>query len=258
MMTAPFKEAASDNKHRRRTKNRKPTQLELPYKCGRGGRRPGAGRKKGPNPKVVHRPRSRVSRHHPTHLTLRLKKGLPDLRDPRVFALVVQPALGQAKKHLGMRIVHYCVLYNHLHLIVESDGRPALSRGVKGLSVRLARALNKLTGRKGPVFADRYHDHVLKTPREVRHALCYVIQNFRRHMAQQQAAPPMPKEMADPYSSGPTFDGFKTRPCNWTRDGPGLSVPARTWLLAKGWRRHGLIATDELPGLRIRRPSARS
>jgi hypothetical protein len=88
--------------------------------------------------------------------------------------------------------VHYSVQGNHLHLLVEAEDRRALSRGMKGLGVRIARGLNRVMGRRGAVLDDRYHGHVLKTPTEVRHARQYLLQNARRHYG--LAGP-------DPYAS---------------------------------------------------------
>ena len=53
---------------------------------------------------------------------------------------------------------------------------------------------------------------------------------------------------ADPYSSGPYFSGWK-RECRVPRAeraGPKLIARPRTWLLAKGWKRLGLIGLGEI------------
>lgn len=52
----------------------------------------------------------------------------------------------------------------------------ALGRGLKGLLVRLANALNRAWKRRGRLIRDRYHAGLLKTPREVRQVLVYVLQ----------------------------------------------------------------------------------
>src|SRR5712664_3471991 len=62
---------------------------------------------------------------------------------------------------------------------------------MKGLEVRMARALNKVMGRKGPVFADRYHAHLLASPRQAANAVRYVLENWKVHAAREgQPAPP--------------------------------------------------------------------
>src|SRR3954470_11706810 len=66
-------------------------------------------------------------------------------------------------------------------MIVEAADPQALARGMKGLQVRMARALNKVMHRRGSVFADRYHSHLLRTPSETARAIRYVLENWREH-----------------------------------------------------------------------------
>lgn len=79
------------------------------------------------------------------------------------------------------RICQFSIQGNHIHLICEASGANALARGIQGWAIRVARGLNGYLGRTGAVFDDRYHDEVIKTPTQMRHALCYVLQNARRH-----------------------------------------------------------------------------
>ena len=121
-----------------------------------------------------------MSRHHPVHITLRLVAGLESLRSRQCYRAVL-PALAAGKEREGFRVVHLSVQGNHLHLIVEANDRPALSRGVQGLAIRVAKALNAALGRRGKVFAERFHMHVLRTVREVANAVDYVLSNLFRH-----------------------------------------------------------------------------
>jgi putative transposase len=88
---------------------------------------------------------------------------------------------------------------------------------------------------------------VLRTPREVRHALVYVLLNARRHAA--RAGRTLSRALRiDPASSGRWFDGWKrTHAAASAPDIPAVARP-RTWLLAKGWRGRGLLDPDEVPG----------
>ena len=82
---------------------------------------------------------------------------------------------------------------------------------------------------------ERYHAHVLRTPREVRNAIAYVLHNARRHGRIVTGI--------DDYSSGPWFDGWKEPVRSLRR----FLVRARTWLLGSGWQRHGRIGVAETP-----------
>lgn len=195
-----------------------------------GGRRAGAGRKRVGRARVPHVVRPALSRHHPVHVTLRLAAGIASLRE-RARYLVIRAQLKIAKDRLGFRLIHYSVQSNHLHLIAEADDREALSRGLKGLQIRIARALNKLLKRKGSVFGDRFHAHALKTPREVRHAIAYVLRNAQKHGVKLTSE-------HDPFSSAAYFAGWKQTPPT-TVDANAPVARAKTWLLNQGWRQRG-------------------
>lgn len=205
-----------------------------------GGRRRAAGRKpKGERAGVSHAKRPKLCARFPVHVTVKLVKGLPSLRSAASHR-VVKAVLAQASGRFGLRLVEYSVQTDHVHVIAESTDERSLSRGMRGLTVRIARALNALWRRTGRVFADRYHARILRTPREVRNALVYVIQNARRHRVWSSWKAP------DPLSSAASFDGWKERPRSVDPEPPLLSR-ARTWLLSRGWRRHGLVRWHELP-----------
>jgi REP-associated tyrosine transposase len=175
---------------------------------------------------VPHLRRADLSRHHAVHVTLRTVGGVGGMRRQRAVA-ALEEAFRQARIRFGMRIVHYSIQGNHLHLLVEAADRAALARGMQGLAIRVAKALNRLFARAGQVWADRYHAHVLKTRREAANALRYVLGNFARHAKQwgERAA-----RFAD-GSSSVRFLGFA-----------GVEAPVaapRTWLLRVGWIQSG-------------------
>ncbi len=223
----------------------------------RGGKRVGAGRKpRGARASVSHKMRGPLAPRFPVLVTTRLRAGLPSLRRRDSFA-VVQTALAaciaRSDVH-GMRLVHFSVQTNHLHLLVEARDACSLACGMQGLLVRLARRLNRLWRRRGSIVADHYHARILRTPREVRHALAYVLNNARKHGCHLAGI--------DPFTSGLAFDGWKESsagpPDKFECGGTPPVMTARTWLLSHGWRRHGLVAMAEIPGGSTRRGHARS
>ena len=137
---------------------------------------------------------------------------------------------------------------DHLHLLVEARGATALGAGLKALTGRVAKGLNAMMATRGAVFSDRYHAHALKTPREVRNALAYVLLNHRSHMAR-LGQPTGDRVEADPYSSAAAFDGWNSGELSTSATSATVPpvAPARTWLLATGWRRHRLLSLDETP-----------
>jgi REP element-mobilizing transposase RayT len=220
---------------------------------GRGGWRPGAGRPRSPGA-VSHRAREAFAPRFPQHVTLRVRAGVPSLRRGATVALIRQ--IVSAAGRADFAVVELNVLGNHLHLLVEADGAAALSRGMQGLGVRLARRINAHLARRGALFDERYHARSLRTPREVRDALRYVLLNARHHAAERGRR--LAAGWLDPYSTAPWFDGFAASPdrrslmsppwLTYLRSLPRPTAPPRTWLLATGWRRHGLLAPDDIPG----------
>jgi putative transposase len=200
-----------------------------------GGRRKGAGRPTGE--RVSHHSRPSFAKATPAHITLRVREDVPSLRSSRRFA-VIRRSFKALQTKPWFRLVKFTVLGNHLHLIVEADDCVALSRGMQGLNTSLARALNKFLARKGRLFDDHYHSHLLLTPSEVANALAYVRKNAWRHY-------------------GVTgVDYFSSDNADW-RD---LLADPISWLLASGWRcaidaKLSRMASASRPGYRSR-PSA--
>jgi putative transposase len=153
---------------------------------------------------------------------MRLQPGVGYLRG-QSRAKIVEEALRVARERFGVRIIHYSIQGNHLHLIVEAESPEALSRAMQGLGTRLARRLNAVSGRRGGVFADRYHSHPLKTPRETKHAVRYVLTNHRHHTLEY-----LPAGWTDSLASA-----------RFTQERPGKDAPVvapSVWLLRVGWR----------------------
>src|SRR6476661_157728 len=185
-----------------------------------GGRRAGSGRKpKGKTAGVAHAPRPVFARTLPVHVTLRFDKGVWNLR--RKAYRTVERALGDGAERFGARLLRFSVQGNHLHLLMEADDGDALVRSCCGLSIRIAKRLNKLMGRTGRVLGDRYHTRVLRTPAEVKRAIEYIRDNYKKHYL-----PDAKVAFIDPCSS----------------DSPDLRIvlpTAKAWLAKVGWRRAG-------------------
>ena len=150
--------------------------------------------------------RESVPRHAPCHVTVRVRKGIPSLRS-RAFVREFRRTLRSASERGSFRVNHYSIQRDHVHMVIEAAGRRALGCGMKSISSRLAFAVNRVFGRRGRVLDGRYHVRVLRTPREVRNALAYVLLNARKHWKERRGtAPPV---RLDEASSGRWFAGWK-------------------------------------------------
>jgi REP element-mobilizing transposase RayT len=190
-------------------------------------------------------------------VTIRAVPGLGTLRR-RSIRLAVRWATLTTAAREDFHIVHFSIQSNHLHLLVEADSKEALARGMQGFQISAAKLINRAIGartgerRKGQVFADRYHPRALTTPREVRHAIAYVLNNWRRHQEDRAVAAKAWK--LDPYSTAIDFAGWKelgSSPFLY-RTPPGyegmIVWRPKTWLLAEGWKKHGMISVFDVPG----------
>lgn len=155
----------------------------------------------------------------PLHVTLRMAPHVYNLRSRRSFR-VIAAALRIGGDRFDVRVVEFSVQGNHIHLVVEAPNQRALARAIQGFSIRVARGLNRMMGRKGRVFDDRYHARLLRTPTEVRHAIRYVLSNARKHAAERGET--YSPGYVDPYSSAGASDV--------------ALPPAQTWLLRTGQR----------------------
>ena len=217
-----MKASPATSQHPASPRPRRSRQLGLEFRTW-GGKRAGAGRKPaGAKAGVTHRPRAEWRQRRPLHVTLRVASHVYNLRSRRSFK-VIEAALSIGGDRFEVRIVHFSVQGNHLHLIVEAPNRRALARAIQGLSIRIAKGLNRMMGCAGRVFDDRFHARVLRTPTEVRNAIHYVLDNARKHAAQRGAT--YSPAYVDRYSSAGALD---------------VELPAaQTWLLREGWKRAG-------------------
>ena len=203
-----------------------------------GGRREGAGRKRivGRQRRVAHAKRAQFASLTPVHVTVRVIDGLPTLRSLRA-ARALKSAFLAGRERGDFRLVHFSVMSNHLHFVVEANDSCALSRGMQGLLVRIAHHLNSALSRSGRVFADRFHSRIIGSTRDVRNTLLYVLNNARRHGIAFSGH-------VDPYSSAAWFAGWRDVR-SASRSAP-IAAP-RSWQLSNGWWPHGQLRSAAIP-----------
>ena len=236
-----------------------PEQLGLFRK--RGGKRRGAGRPpKGARAGSPHKARPFLHPRFPVHVTLRAIGAVGNLRRRSVYQAIREATITASRRE-DFRICHISIQHNHIHMIVEANGKDALATGMQGFQISAAKHLNAAIskGRPGPrrrgtVFPDRYHAEIITSPTQARHAISYALNNFRKHREDQRA--PMSTWKIDWFSSAITFSGwaeYGDEPFLWrgppTYD-PLVVYQPRTWLLREGWKKAGSISCREVPSSR--------
>jgi REP element-mobilizing transposase RayT len=228
---------------------------------GAGRKRKGAGRKpKGSRAGAPHQERPEVRASQALHVVLRVVPAVGSLRKRKMYQVLREATIVAAVRE-RIRIVHISLQQTHVHLLVEAENKQALARGLQGFQVSAARHINTVLGvgarrRRGPVFADRYHLEVITSPRRARHALAYILCNFRKHGEDQKGI--ASTWLVDPFSSGISFPDWKEledKDLMWPmREGYDPLVVRRpqSWLLREGWKIGGAISAREVPGGRAR------
>lgn len=220
-------------------KKRRAKQLEFSGVSGWGGKRPRAGRVNRSGT-VHHMRRETVDFRKPLHVTLSVTEGHESLRS-RALLQAFQKSCKRAKD-FGLHVIHYALVSNHLHMIVEARDNSALGRGMRSLAGSFAKAVKKLQGDSlpGRVFSGRYHLRVIKNPSQMKRTLEYVLLNVCKHRRF--------LEHMDPYSSARYFPHWRrllgsrwNDVISWEMEGlsqktaeVGLSPP-RSWLASRGW-----------------------
>lgn len=233
----------------------------------RGGRRKGAGRKpKGARAGARHRVRPEVKASYALHVVLRVAATVGSLRRRNLYQAMREATVVAAVRE-RIRIVHISLQRTHVHLLIEAENKQALARGMQGLQISAARNINTMLGdgkgrrRRGPVFVDRYHLEVITSPRQARHALGYVLNNWRKHREDRQGL--ASTWLVDPFSSGISFPDWKELegqdlmwPLRATYD-PLVVRRPQSWLLREGWKAGGWISARDIPS-RPSQPSQRA
>jgi REP element-mobilizing transposase RayT len=236
---------------------RKPKRRGQQELFRRGGKRRGAGRKpRGARAGERHEARPEFKPYHPLHIVLRVAPEVGSLRRRAMYKALRDATITAALRD-RFRIVHISLQRTHVHLLVEADHRTALARGMQGFAISAARNINTTLGagarrRRGKVFADRYHVEVITTPTRARHALGYVLSNWRKHGEDREGLPST--SLVDPFSSAISFpDWAELEGQDWMwpiREGydPLMVRRPRSWLLREGWKiGGGPISARDVP-----------
>ena len=130
--------------------------------------------KRTPSGRLAYRTRD-VSSRRPMHVTSRVLPDVPSMRCPEALAIVRQ--LVRQTRERGVRVVAYAVLGTHIHLLVRARSRAAMGDAMRYFFSLLARRLNALFARRGPVWEERFASRVARNAKQLWHTLNYVLRN---------------------------------------------------------------------------------
>lgn len=99
--------------------------------------------------------------------------------DTEAISLIVATCLAQAVERYRLEIFAYVVMSNHVHLVVRAP-HGGLPEAMQLFFSQVARRVNFLRNRRGPVFSDRYHHQTICDDDALRTTVRYVLRNPTR------------------------------------------------------------------------------
>ena len=138
---------------------------------------------------IRHTKREEILRPSPLHLTIKLKKA--NIQN-KVILNGLRHAIMRARLQ-GLKIIHFSLEKNHVHLYVESQNNEILGRAMKAFGVSLVKKINRHFKTNGSCYKTRYHLHILRSATEVKRVIHYILNNGIKHRRT--------SSLIDPYNS---------------------------------------------------------
>jgi REP element-mobilizing transposase RayT len=128
---------------------------------------------------IRHRERPKLTRLSSLHLTIKIKRIKADLKNKSIL-IVLKRAIYNARKK-GLRVIHFSLEFDHVHLLIEAPDNFILGKGMQSLGVTLVRGINKLGQTSGEVYKHRYHFRKINSTRELKVVMNYIFHNGVKH-----------------------------------------------------------------------------
>jgi putative transposase len=124
----------------------------------------------------------------------------PILASDEVFSLL-RDTLMFLRSENRIRLLGFCVMPDHLHLLFVLVGNSSLSDVMKSFSRFTARKINEHFGRSGCLWQEGFYDHRCRDEKEIEELLAYIEHNpVRAHLVER--AELWPYSSANPACAG--------------------------------------------------------
>lgn len=137
---------------------------------------------------IRHTKRPDLTRPSSLHLTVKIEKSKANLKNKNVLA-ILKKAIFNARRQ-GLKVIHYSLEYDHIHLIIEADNNRTLGKGMQAFGVTLAKAINRMRKVKGQVYKHRYHFRQITSSRQLKNVMTYIFNNGVKHKTSATALSP--------------------------------------------------------------------
>jgi REP element-mobilizing transposase RayT len=151
----------------------------------------GAGRPKIHDAGIRHTKRPRLAKPASLHLTVKIKKNKADIKNKSVLSILKKSIMNARRQ--GLKVIHYSLEYDHVHLLIEADNNHILGKGMQAFGVTFSKAINRMRKLKGEVYKHRYHFRQISSSRDLKNVLRYIFSNGLKHGTS--------KHIINPYNS---------------------------------------------------------
>lgn len=159
----------------------------------------GAGRPALVDKGIRHTTREVIKKKTALHLTIKVRPNKADIKSKAVLK-ALHHAIKRARLK-KLKIIHYTLEYNHLHLLVETSGNQALHSGMQALGISLSKAINRIKFCSGGVYKHRYHLRVITSLRDYKNVLNYILNNGVKHKRTSSVLDPYNSKVVDQMNS---------------------------------------------------------
>jgi REP element-mobilizing transposase RayT len=139
----------------------------------------GAGRPAINDPGIRHRERPILTKPTSLHLTVKILRAKAKLKNKIILSILKRSIMNARKK--GLRVIHYSLEYDHIHLLIEADDNFILGKGMQAFGVTFSKALNRMRKMRGAVYKHRYHFRKIIGARQLKNVLNYLFTNGLKH-----------------------------------------------------------------------------
>jgi REP element-mobilizing transposase RayT len=138
-----------------------------------------AGRPAIHDPGIRHTKRPLITKPTSLHLTVKILRTKANLKNKMVLTILKRSIMNARK--MGLRVIHFTLEYDHVHLLIEADNNFILGKGMQAFGVTFSKAINRMRKIKGGVYKHRYHFRKIVGARQLKNVLNYIFKNGIKH-----------------------------------------------------------------------------
>ena len=110
------------------------------------------------------------------HVVAKSNRGEFILNSDEIKTMFIE-ILKEAKKKYSFKLKHFCIMSNHIHLLIEPTNGTSLSRMMQWILSVFAIRFNKIFGQIGHVWYDRFKSKIIQNFKQFLRTFAYISDN---------------------------------------------------------------------------------